>query len=238
MTPFTLKGTVAGRVTDGKSGAALEKTLVFIGCTDCRSDDDGNYSLDVLAGYRLIFALKHGYDPYVDLILVTAAETLNHNIKMTPFWDTGQVKGFVTDFDSGAPLENVNVAVGSTQGFVKVINAGGINQLARLRNICAEVKTQASSVFFKRVRGSGQRTPGADQLILSPRHAGFPTQEHPEFLSLHTVCPCEAHGGEASWSVFASSGYRNNAMKSEGEFMPAPPGWGRVLVIAGKICIP
>ncbi|MGV8123522.1 MAG: carboxypeptidase regulatory-like domain-containing protein [Candidatus Xenobiia bacterium LiM19] len=114
MTPVTLKGTVAGQVTDKKSGAALERALVFIGCTDCRSDEDGNYSLDVLAGYRLIFAIKHGYDPYVDLIRVTAAETLNHDIEMTPFWDTGQVKGFVTDTDSGAPLENVNVAVGST----------------------------------------------------------------------------------------------------------------------------
>lgn len=138
MTPFTLKGTVAGRVTDTKSGAALERTLVFIGCVDCRSDDDGNYSLDVLAGYRLIFALKHGYDPYVDLILVTAAETLNHDIKMTPFWDTGQVKGFVTDFDSGAPLENVNVAIGSTKALT---DAGGYFELdgikAGTRNIVA-----------------------------------------------------------------------------------------------------
>ncbi|MHC9544792.1 MAG: carboxypeptidase regulatory-like domain-containing protein [Vulcanimicrobiota bacterium] len=92
----------------------------------------------MLAGYRLIFALKHGYDPYVDLILVTAAETLNHDIKMTPIWDTGQVKGFVTDFDSGAPLENVNVAIGSTKALT---DAGGYFELdgikAGTRNIVA-----------------------------------------------------------------------------------------------------
>lgn len=138
MIPFTLKGTVAGRVTDGKSGAALERALVFIGCADCRSDENGNYSLDVVAGYRFIFALRHGYDPYVNLVRVTAAETLNHDIEMTPFWDTGQVKGFVTDVDSGAPLENVNVAVGSTS---ILTDAGGYFELdgikAGTRNITA-----------------------------------------------------------------------------------------------------
>ncbi|MDQ7826135.1 MAG: carboxypeptidase regulatory-like domain-containing protein [Candidatus Eremiobacteraeota bacterium] len=114
MTPLTLKGTVAGQVTDRNTGARLERALVFIGCTDCRSDAEGNYSLDVLAGPRLIFALKHGYDPYVDLVWVTAADTLTCDIRMTPFWDTGEVTGVVTDSQSGSPLENAKVAIGAT----------------------------------------------------------------------------------------------------------------------------
>lgn len=115
MTPLTLKGTVEGRVTDKNTGARMEGALVFIGVTSIRTDAEGNYQLDVIAGPRLIFALKHGYYPQVDLIWVTAAETLIHNIRMEPLWDTGQVSGTVTDADSGRVLENVEVTIGASR---------------------------------------------------------------------------------------------------------------------------
>ncbi len=114
MSPFTLRGTVKGKVTDSLYGTPLEDVCVSIGLHKTETDEDGNYRLTgVLMGPRIITACKSHYKFYLNTVSVSAGKTVISDIAMEPFSTTGELQGTITDSSDNSPLENVRVEVGS-----------------------------------------------------------------------------------------------------------------------------
>lgn len=114
MQPFTLRGTVRGKVTDSLYGTPLEDVKVSIGFSETETDSDGNYQLTgLLMGPRIITAQKSHYKFYLNTVSVSAGKTVISDIEMEPWVTTGELQGTVTDSSNNTPLENVRVEVGS-----------------------------------------------------------------------------------------------------------------------------
>ena len=116
MQPFTLRGTVRGKVTDSLYGTPLEDVKVSIGFSETETDSDGNYQLTGLfMGPRIITAQKSHYKFYLNTVSVSAGKTVISDIEMEPWVTTGELQGIVTDSSNNTPLENVRVEVGSAE---------------------------------------------------------------------------------------------------------------------------
>ncbi|MBC8175978.1 MAG: carboxypeptidase regulatory-like domain-containing protein, partial [Deltaproteobacteria bacterium] len=118
MTPIPTTGTVKGIVTDKDTGSPVGDARVSIGSTEVRTDSNGHFDLNgISAGTQQIHAQKTGYESYSASLEVKAGETVFHDITMTPKPTTGTVRGSVTNKDTGDPIENALVSIGSTQTY-------------------------------------------------------------------------------------------------------------------------
>lgn len=132
MVPFTLRGTVKGKVTDSLYGTPLEDVKVSIGLQDDETDSDGNYQITgVFMGTRIITAQKSHYKFFMNTVSVSAGKTVISDITMEPYITTGELQGIVTDSSNNTPLENVRVEVGSSD---TLTDENGAYRLTGLRS--------------------------------------------------------------------------------------------------------
>ncbi|MBD3203937.1 DUF87 domain-containing protein [Candidatus Woesearchaeota archaeon] len=87
------EGTVYGWAYDNKTGIALENVRVFVGSSMAVTDTEGFYNLTTYAGDYKIFAIKKGYNNYINNVTVTANISTGHNISMIMYTEEQEGTG-------------------------------------------------------------------------------------------------------------------------------------------------
>ncbi len=106
-------GTVNGRVVDDATGRPLPGARVVAGRRAATTDADGRFELEkVDAGSVTVAANKAVYLDHTITTQLDAGETESLTLRLEPItW--GTVSGVVKDADTGRPLSNASVVIGS-----------------------------------------------------------------------------------------------------------------------------
>ncbi len=121
----TLTGTITGKVTDKESGAPIANATIkaflptpadqnnVLSSTNLttRSDEQGNYSLEVPILVSELHAGAQGYEPLRLPVTVVSGATIEVPIALTPADSSkiGTIQGTVTDMVTGEPIEGAKV---------------------------------------------------------------------------------------------------------------------------------
>ena len=188
MTPEPTTGTVMGRVTDKDTGSGLEDAVVSIGSEKTQSDSRGDYDITgVKAGTRVVISRKTGYENYSASLEVKAGETVFNDIAMTPEPTTGSVKGTVTDKDTGSPVGDALVSIGSTEvrtGSDGYFDLNGIPagtqqihaQKTGYENYSASLEVKAGKTVFNDIAMTPEPTTGTVRGAVSNKDTGSPVE--------------------------------------------------------------
>ncbi len=115
------RGVVEGYIRDNTTGTLLGGVEVYVGRSSAVSDSAGYYNMSVQEGTYKIFALRYGYNNYIENITIESGNTTVHNISMQLYVEeqSGSGSGVGTGVGPGRTTrtkKNVDIGPGFGPG--------------------------------------------------------------------------------------------------------------------------
>jgi hypothetical protein len=82
-TPDTI-GHLSGTLYDGETGFPISGGTIFSGDSVCYSDVNGQFSMDLLRGDNIIWAVAENFGPHCDTLFLAPATITNHDFYLYP----------------------------------------------------------------------------------------------------------------------------------------------------------
>lgn len=116
-------GNFGGYVTDSNTGNAIGSASIQLGGNTATTNSNGYYYFsNITAGEYTLKISASGHTNITQFVSVVANSSTSHNVVLEPVITTGDIEGYITDKDTGDPIDGVEVVLGF---FVATTNDDG-----------------------------------------------------------------------------------------------------------------